>query len=42
MSLGDILAEPNMLAGFVSSERSMSIAFWNIATWNASECHGRF
>ena len=42
MSLGDILAEPNMLAGFVSSERSMSIAFSNIATWNASERHGRF
>jgi hypothetical protein len=37
MSLGDIFAEPNMLAGFVSTERSMSIAFSNVATWNASD-----
>jgi hypothetical protein len=29
-------------AGFVSSERSMSIAFSNIATWNASDGHDRF
>jgi hypothetical protein len=32
MSLGDVLAEPNMLAGFVSTERSMSTAFSNVAT----------
>jgi hypothetical protein len=37
MLLGDIFADPNMLAGFVSTERSMSIAFSNVATWNASD-----
>ena len=37
MSLGDILAEQNMLAGFVSTERSIPIAFSNVTTWNSDE-----